>query len=145
MANVGRPTEYTPELAQKARDYLSDDAEINYISHGHAIPSIVGMCRILKRGKSTLYDWAKNKDHEFSDILAESNEFQELVTINGTLRNELNAQIGKLVLGKHGYHEKTDTTLANADGTNLNTASSDIEIARKLANVLSIALKAKEE
>lgn len=105
---AGRPTTFNEEVAKAAREYLSDDESVNYKSHDHAIPSIVGMCRVIKRPKSTVYDWAKTEGHEFSDILAESNEFQELVTINGTLKGELNAQIGKLVLGKHGYHEKQE-------------------------------------
>jgi hypothetical protein len=105
---AGRPTTFNEEIAIKAREYLSDDKEVNYLSHGHAIPSIVGMCRVIKRPKSTVYGWAEDKEHEFSDILAESNEFQELTTINGTLKGDLNAQIGKLVLGKHGYHDKQE-------------------------------------
>jgi hypothetical protein len=36
---AGRPTTFNEEIALKAREYLSDDKEVNYLSHGHAIPS----------------------------------------------------------------------------------------------------------
>lgn len=105
---AGRPTECTEELIAKAREYLSDDWQVNYLSHDHAIPSIVGMCRVLNRARSAIYRWAEDENNEFKDILEESKEFQELVVLNGTLKGDLNAQIGKLVLGKHGYHEKQE-------------------------------------
>lgn len=108
----GRPTQYTKEMGEKAQQYLSDDKTVNYESRGHAIPSIVGLCRILNVARSTLYLWAKDKDHEFSDILENSNELQELVLINGSLKNELNPTIAKLALGKHGYSEKQDIDLS---------------------------------
>lgn len=113
---AGRPTTFNKEVAQQARDYLSDNPDINYQSHGHAIPSIVGMCRVINRPKSTVYDWANTEGHEFSDILASSNELQELITMNGALKGELNSQISKLVLGKHGYHEKQDQQVSGPNG-----------------------------
>jgi len=105
---AGRPTSCTPEIIEKAIAYIGLDPESNYESYDHAIPSIVGMCRILNRGRSTLYEWADGKDNEFTDILAACNELQEFATINGTLKGTLNATIGKLILGKHGYHDKQE-------------------------------------
>ena len=99
----GRPTEYTEEIAAQARDYIE-----NYADHDHAVPSVVGMCAVVGRAKSTIYDWAKDPGKEFSDILAEINEKQELVTFNKALTGEYNAAIAKLLLGKHGYHDKQD-------------------------------------
>lgn len=109
---TGRPREYDQSVLDKSAVYLSDDDSKNYKSRGHAIPSIVGLCRVLNRARSTLYKWAGEEDKVgFSDMLAKCNEMQELVTLNGSLKNDLNAQISKLVLGKHGYHDKQDTTL----------------------------------
>jgi len=113
---AGRPTEYNQEVIDNAYDYLSDDDEINYKSHGHAIPSIVGMCRVINRARTTLYRWAEEEGNEFKHILEQSNEYQEFATINGTLKNELNANIGKLVLGKHGYSDKSQQELTGANG-----------------------------
>lgn len=107
---VGRPTNCDQETIDKALDYISDDKDRNYLSHDHAMPSIVGLCRILNRSRSTLYRWSEDENNAFWDILASSNEFQEFVVLNGTLKGDLNAQIGKLVLGKHGYSERVDST-----------------------------------
>jgi len=54
--------------------------------------------------------WASEGKGEFSDILEAINEKQELVTFNGSLLGDLNPTIAKLLLGKHGYHDKQDTT-----------------------------------
>ncbi len=128
---VGRPTNYTKELGELAKEYLSDDESVNYLSYEHAIPSVVGLCRVLNRAKSTLYLWAKDEGHEFSDIIAKSNEFQEFVTLNGTLKGTLNPVIGKLVLGKHGYHEKQQTEISGPGGKPIETTS-------KVLNVVGI-------
>lgn len=100
---AGRPTDYSQEIVDMAREYIA-----NYEKHGDAVPSVVGMCKAIGRAKSTIYDWAKDENKEFSDILAEINELQELVTFNKALKNEYNATIAKLLLGKHGYHDKQD-------------------------------------
>lgn len=106
---AGRPTEYTQEIVDLAKDYL----ETYSSKYGHAIPSVVGLCKVVNRARSTLYEWAKDKDNEFSDILACINELQELVSLNGGIKGELNPQIVKLVLGKHGYHDKQDTNVGS--------------------------------
>jgi hypothetical protein len=47
MAKMGRPTDYSEELARKAWDYL-DDFETIY---GHGIPSHLGLCEALSINK----------------------------------------------------------------------------------------------
>ena len=113
----GRKTSITPKIIKLALEYVSDDPKKNYIRYDHAIPSIVGLCRVLKRSRSTIYLWATDPDNAFSDIVDTNKEFQELVTLNGTLNGTLNANIGKLVLGKHGYHDRqvVDTTVTLSD------------------------------
>lgn len=115
MARTGRPTTYSQEIYDKALDYVD-----NYEVYGDAFPSVVGLCKALNRSKSTIYDWG-NKNHpsyqpDFSDILKEINECQEQVVLNRAIRGDYNAAISKLVLGKHGYHDKADTTLSGPDG-----------------------------
>jgi len=107
---AGRPSEYSQEIVDKAKHYIE-----NYEEFGDAVPSVVGMCRAINRGKSTIYDWAKDDDKEFSDILAQINELQELVTFNKSLTGEYNATIAKLLLGKHGYHDKQDVNAVVAE------------------------------
>lgn len=120
----GRPTKYSDELEQEAWDYID-----NYKKHDHAIPSVVGLCQVLKLTRTTLYDWAKDKNKEFSYILESLNQKQELVTFNKSLTNEYNASIAKLLLGKHGYHDKQETkSTIDVQLTDL----SDEELDRKL-------------
>lgn len=115
----GRPSKYTPKMVELARDYLTTYKT----KHNHEIPSIVGMAVVLKVGKSTLYDWSNEEDNEFSDILSECMDHQQLKLINGGLSGALNANITKLVLGKHGYSDKVDQTTSGTIGLTDMTAS----------------------
>jgi len=128
---VGRPTSCTPEVIEIALNYVSDDEDINYKSHDHAIPSVVGLTRVLKVARSSIYNWADEENNIFLDILAAVNEYQEFAVINGTLKNEMNANIGKLILGKHGYHEKTDQTLSSPSGGPVETVINFIPVNNK--------------
>jgi hypothetical protein len=100
----GRPVEFTDELQEQAWAYIDEYKT----KHGHEFPSVVGLCAVINRGKSTIYDWAARDDNQFSDILAAIKERGELVLLNGSLRGDLNSNIAKLVLGKHGYHERQE-------------------------------------
>lgn len=109
---AGRPTKYTPELVEKAKHYLE-----HYAEYDDVIPSIVGLALVLDITRETIYKWAKEEGKEtFTDILAKINIKQERVLIGKGLSNEFNSNIVKLVLGKHGYHDKQDTSLTGADG-----------------------------
>ncbi len=108
----GRPTKYTPELLEKARAYLTD-----YEHHKAQFPSHIGLSLYLNINKDTLYDWAKQKNKkEFSDILCQILQIQHEMLIGGGISGEFNSNITKLVLGKHGYHDKQDQTLTGAEG-----------------------------
>lgn len=108
---AGRPTDWSEEVELAAWDYVD-----NYGDNGHAFPSVVGLCKVLNRGKSTIYKWADDDDKQFRDILDAIKENQELVTFNKAMTNEFNATIAKLLLGKHGYHDKQDNTHGGVDG-----------------------------
>jgi hypothetical protein len=105
---AGRPTAFKEEMITKAEAYIKG----GYKDEKHAIPSVVGLAIHLNVAKSTLYKWAEDKNHPFSDILDMSNDCQEFSLINGSLNNDLNPTISKLMLTKHGYSDKTDTTLS---------------------------------
>lgn len=110
---AGRPTDYTPELVEKARDYL----ETYESTYEHRIPSVAGLAKVLGKSRDTLYDWAKQEDkQEFSNILRQIVSNQEFVLLDKGLGNEFNAAITKLALGKHGYHEKQDRELSGPGG-----------------------------
>ena len=111
---IGRPTNLTKEVIRQAWDYVD-----GFEAHGHAVPSVVGLCKVINRSRQTLYNWA-NTDSDFLDILEAINERQELVTLNKSLTGEYNATIAKLLLGKHGY---TDKQILKADVRDVSSLS----------------------
>lgn len=113
----GRPTKYSEETLKVAREYLK-----NYARHGDKIPSIAGLSVLLGIRRETLHVWAKEEGkEEFSNILGEILSMQEKVLINKGLSGDFNPTIVKLVLGKHGYHEKRETEVSGKDGKPIKT------------------------
>jgi len=108
---LGRPTKYNEETRNKALEYID-----NFDIDGAIIPTHEGMAEFLEVHRDTLYAWAKDESKDFSDILGRCNSKQARMVINGSLKGDYNATIAKLLLGKHGYHDKQDNTLANPDG-----------------------------
>lgn len=100
----GRPSKYNEETCDKARHYLK-----NYSEYGDVIPSHVGLAVALGVGKRTIYDWNDQEDKaEFSHILDEILAKQEKILVSNGLTGDFNSAITKLVLGKHGYHDKVE-------------------------------------
>lgn len=111
---MARPSEYTPELIEKARKYIGGEWEVV----GDAIPSIAGLAVYLKKSRDTLHTWAKEAGKEqFSDMLAEMLAKQENILISKGLTNEHNPTITKLVLSKHGYSDKVEQDHTSSDGS----------------------------
>ena len=98
----GRPTKYNDELFNKAKAYLTD-----YVMYEDMIPSIASLSLVLGVSRTTLYEWEKEHE-EFSYILEDIKAKQEKVLISKGLSGDFNSAITKLVLGKHGYHDKQD-------------------------------------
>lgn len=112
MAKMGRPTEYSEEVNQAAKDYL-----LQYnTEHDQMVPSVVGMAVALNLSKTTLYDWANDGIGDFADTLAQCNNIQHVKLLNGGLSNTFNAAITKLMMSNHGYSEKSAMELTGADG-----------------------------
>jgi hypothetical protein len=107
-----RPVEWSPEVLEQAKAYLNDYDT----THSHSIPSVVGLCQVINRARSTVYKWAKEEDKGFSDILEAINEKQQMVLLSKGLTGDFNAQITKLVLGKHGYHDRQETEVSGPNG-----------------------------
>jgi hypothetical protein len=109
---AGRPTGYSDDLVEKARQYIEGDYDTIY---RHSIPSHLGLCEALSISKTSLYKWAGEEGKEaFADILAKCNAKQHNILISKGLSGDFNASIAKLVLGKHGYHDRVEST--GADG-----------------------------
>jgi len=113
MADLGRPTKYTPEILVKAKEYL----DTGYIENDELFPSHVGLCLYIGIGKSTAYDWAKEETKEaFSDIFEQIMMRQELDIVKNAMRGDYNSTIAKVMLTKHGYSDKQQTELTGSNG-----------------------------
>lgn len=129
---AGRPTKYTKELITQCHEYLD-----TYHEQGDMIPSHEGMFLFVGISSTCGYDWAKEKGkEEFSEILAKCMQMQKQELINKGLSNEFNSNITKLVLGKHGLHDRQSTELTGADGDPIKTESKwQIEIVHTDAKI----------
>ena len=123
---MSRPVEYSKEVVEQARDYIS-----NYEMYGDAIPSVVGLCKAITRARSTIYKWAEEENNEFSDMLRQINDLQHHVVINKGITGEFNSTIAKLVLSKHGYSDsqKVDSNITIRDVTDM--SDSELEAIAK--------------
>jgi len=102
------PTKYTDEIIVKAQNYLD-----NYADNGEVIPTIAGLALELSIHRATLYDWKDQEGKEqISDIIRDVMLKQEVKLINGGLSGDHNSTIVKLMLTKHGYHDKQHTELS---------------------------------
>jgi hypothetical protein len=101
---MARPTKFTPELIDRAHQYLSDMD----VSTDTMLPTIEGLAIELNISRDTIYEWEK-ENKEFSDIVEELRAAQGQKLIQNALLGRYNATIAKLILsGKHGYIEKTE-------------------------------------
>jgi hypothetical protein len=108
-----RPTKYNKDLVDKARQYVE-----TYEEHGHAFPSLVGLADVIDIHTTTLAKWAREEGkEELSCILDAINRKQQLVAWNKGLTGQYNANLVKLLLGKHGYSEKAQVDSISSDGS----------------------------
>lgn len=120
----GRPTLYTKELLEKAREYLSqcediEEQELTGVSAKGTelfktklkvdLPTIEGLAYFLQVNRDTIYEWEKEHP-EFSDIIADLRAKQAQELINKGLSGDYNPTIAKVLLTKHGYREGIDQT-----------------------------------
>lgn len=106
----GRPTDYTPEMLELCREYIDNCPD--------AVPIVVGLCKHINRGSSTVYQWAHEEGKEqFADILEEIKDLQHLKLITSGLNNEFNSAITKMMMTKHGYSEKIQQEVSGPNGS----------------------------
>jgi len=104
---VARPTKYNKTILEKAYTYLKE-----WQDEGDMIPSVEALAGYLEVSRSTLYNWGEEYK-EFLHILEEVNRLQAKTLINNGLSGSFNANITKLVLGKHGYSDKQDQNVVS--------------------------------
>lgn len=87
-------------MLQAAKDYL-----VNWESTGDMIPNVAGMACELGVCERTIYNWAEEHE-EFLQITRGMMTAQQRRLLSGGLSGQLNANITKLILGKHGYSDR---------------------------------------
>lgn len=101
---MSRPSKYSKEMLDKARAYVH-----NYESYEHAFPSRVGLADVLDVCAKTLDNWeADETKTEFAEILEKIARKQQLVAWHKGLTGQYNSNLVKLLLAKHGYHDKSE-------------------------------------
>jgi hypothetical protein len=106
MMPAGRPTKYTRELLDKCYTYIAE-----WRTLGDMIPSQIALQEYIDISNACLNDWKNDPEkEEFSRILDKINRLQQHELINKGLSGDFNSNITKLVLGKHGFHDKQETT-----------------------------------
>lgn len=103
---AGRPTDYTPELLEAAWEYARTH-------DGDEVPSVAGLCDKIGISRNCAYEWAKDENKQFNDILETIAKKQEKTLLNKGLSGEFNSTITKLMLTKHGYSDKQETDLTS--------------------------------
>jgi len=126
---MARPTDYTPEMITKVREYLATCGDIVYevktrplikdgkhcgeeeYNHKKAkIPTIEGVANYLGLNKDTIYDWEKHEDKKpFSDVINELRQIQADMLMANSLTGDYSPVIAKVLLTKHGYRDAIDT------------------------------------
>jgi len=110
---AGRPTSYTSDMIEKAREYAIDCSVGDDV-----VPSVVGLCSYINRSKAIVYEWIKDADKaEFLDIYQMIQEGQEKKLINGGLAGGFAPAVTKMMLTKHGYSDKIEQDLTSSDGS----------------------------
>ena len=102
---AGQPTKYTDDTIGIASAYIYG----GFTDAGDMIPQTEGLAEKLEVCVKTLYNWG-DAHPEFLQVLQELQSRQRKELINKGLDGTFNSNITKLVLGKHGFHDKTDQT-----------------------------------
>ena len=104
---MARPTDYTEDLLNAAYEYIEDCPDV--------VHTVVGLCLYIGIAKSTCYRWIEENNEEFKDIVDTVSALQERKLLSNGLTNEFNASITKLLLTKHGYTDKVESTNTNTN------------------------------
>ena len=102
---AGRPSKYNAEMLANAKDYLE-----NYKEYGDVIPMACGLAVHLGVTEQTIYNWANESNPEFLELLAQIKAKQHSVLIGKGLTGDFNSTITKLILTKHGYSDRVESS-----------------------------------
>lgn len=122
---IGRPTDYCPEIVEKAWEYANG----GWIAAGDKVPSVAGLACDLGINRDTCTEWAKDPNKEFSGILKAIAQKQERELLNKGLDGTFNPPITKMMLSKHGYSDATKAEVSGVDGGPLITVVERVIVA----------------
>lgn len=100
---MARPSKLTPEMVEKAEDYLQ-----HFENYGDVIPSAAGLAVTLGVVESTVYNWDSEAYPEFLGFLGKIKTKQQQVLLSKGLSGDFNSTITKLILTKHGYSDRIE-------------------------------------
>lgn len=107
---AGRPSKWQ-DCIEPAWQYVNG----GFQQENDVFPSVAGLAVALGVSRESIHAWAR-ENPEFSDIVKALMAKQEKMLKNGGILGEYNASITKLLLTKHGYSDKVDTSLTGAEG-----------------------------
>lgn len=115
---MGEKYKYTPEIVEKAREYLENWENIA----DNAIPTMAGLATYLDINRDTLYEWEKQgkekeEKREMTDICARARQIQEQVLISKGLTKKYDNSLTKLLLTRHGYSDRQEVDHRSGDGS----------------------------
>jgi hypothetical protein len=102
---AGRPSKLTPEIIERANDYLQ-----NFEKYGDVIPSAAGLAVVCEVSEQTVYNWDSEAFPEFLGFLGKLKTKQQQVLLSKGLTGDFNSTITKLILTKHGYSDRVEQT-----------------------------------
>lgn len=109
----GRPRKFTPQVLAQCHEYLAG----GYKELG-VVPSLATLSLYLNVAKDTRDTWVRDFP-EFRSIVDDVKDLQHAILLHGGLTGALNPTITKLILAKHGYHERVENHVTvNADSLN---------------------------
>jgi len=117
----GRPSKYNEDTLRLSREYL-----VKYKNLGEKIPSVAGLAVYLGVRRETIWSWGiQDNKPEFSNLLDDLQAEQEKMLLTNGLSGDFNSTITKLVLTKHGYHEKKEVDHKGSFNINMPAEDAD--------------------
>lgn len=122
----GPPSKLTPEVRKLIANYLNEyDKE-----HKQPFPSIVGLAKVCRVARETVYEWARNPEHAelgLSDTLKVIHTFQQADIQHKAFLGEGHAAIARLILkSEHGFQETHRLEHTGEGGKPIQTAAMTI-------------------
>jgi hypothetical protein len=83
---------------------------------GHAVPTVEGMACFVGCSRQNVYLWG-NDYPEVKELMDELITIQGFALVNGGLNKTFDSAVTRMLLGKHGYAEKSEVDHSSKDGT----------------------------